>query len=151
MQHDEKYYLISHLVLFTGLTDRTIRNYISMGLLQGKKINGIWHFTEEQIEHFIRHPAVRPSILAKKNGLVYDFLLETQKTSPETCVILDIPNVDTKTLAEFFCHHISNHNYKNIQFSFDGVDKTPRIILKGDMAEVMRLVNEYSQSQLNGA
>lgn len=27
------YYLISHLTLITGLTDRTIRNYISAGFL----------------------------------------------------------------------------------------------------------------------
>jgi hypothetical protein len=76
------YYLIKHLTLFTGLTDRTIRNYLSMGLLQGEKINGLWHFTPEQVEAFISHPAVRPSIQAKHHGLVYDFLLE-QKRRPQ--------------------------------------------------------------------
>ena len=35
------YYCIAHIVQFTGLTDRTIRNYISNGILQGEKINGI--------------------------------------------------------------------------------------------------------------
>ena len=29
------YYCIAHLVQFTGLTDRTIRNYISLGILKG--------------------------------------------------------------------------------------------------------------------
>ncbi len=46
-QYAGNYYLISHLVLSTGLTDRTIRNYIASGILQGEKINGLWHFTPE--------------------------------------------------------------------------------------------------------
>ena len=75
MEATENYYLINHLVLITGLTDRTIRNYISNGILHGEKINGLWHFTSEEVESFIAHPAVRPSILAKHNSAVYDFLL----------------------------------------------------------------------------
>ena len=59
MEGSGKYYLISHLVLLTGLTDRTIRKYISSGILQGEKIDGLWHFTPEQVEGFVRHPAVR--------------------------------------------------------------------------------------------
>ena len=86
MQDCENYYLISHLVLFTGLTDRTIRNHLSAGILQGEKINGLWHFTPEQVEAFVRHPAVRPGILAKNNALVYDFLLDHAKKEPEICI-----------------------------------------------------------------
>lgn len=33
----DHYYLIKHLTLITGLTDRTIRNYLTMGILQGEK------------------------------------------------------------------------------------------------------------------
>ena len=84
MDNTGNYYLINHLVLSTGLTDRTIRNYISNGILQGEKINGLWHFTPEQVEAFICHPAVRPSILAKQNSAIYDFLLDDKK---ENCGI----------------------------------------------------------------
>lgn len=144
MQDTGKYYVINHLVMFTGLSDRTIRNYIASGILQGEKINGLWHFTPEQVEEFVRHPAVRPSILAKNNGLVYDFLLDTKKTGQEMCVILDTPCADKKTVAEYFCYSINSGGYHNIQFSFDGVMETSRVILKGDAAEVLRLVNEYN-------
>ena len=144
MQDTGKYYVINHLVMFTGLSDRTIRNYIASGILQGEKINGLWHFTQEQVEEFVRHPAVRPSILAKNNGLVYDFLLDTKKTGQEMCVILDTPCADKKTVAEYFCYSINSGGYHNIQFSFDGVMETSRVILKGDAAEVLRLVNEYN-------
>ena len=141
------YFLINHLVLFTGLTDRTIRNYISSGILQGEKINGLWHFTPEQVEAFVRHPAVRPSILAKQNAVVYDFLSEEHKEACEVCMILDFPGKDKAELAEYFGYRISNEDFQNIQFSFDGVKKTARVILKGAAGEVLSLVNGYMQEQ----
>lgn len=146
MENTGKYYLISHLVLITGLTDRTIRNYIASGILQGEKINGLWHFTPEQVESFICHPAVRPSILAKHHSVVYDFLLQDKKDAVETCLIMDVPGRSRKEIAEYFCYRISNEDYQNIHFSFDGFSGVPRVILKGATAEVLRLVNDYTMS-----
>ena len=147
MENERNYYLINHLVLITGLSDRTIRNYISSGILQGEKINGLWHFTPEQVECFICHPAVRPSILAKHHSAVYDFLLDNKKNASEACIIMDLPGKDKKELAEYFCYRISNEDYHSVYFSFDGVANVPRIILKGDATEVLRLVNGYAQEQ----
>ena len=147
MEKTGNYYLINHLVLCTGLTDRTIRNYISSGILQGEKINGLWHFTPEQVENFIAHPAVRPSILAKNHAAVYDFLLDSKKDTCEACMILDVPGRSKKEIAEYFCYRISNEDFQKIHFSFDGVADTPRIILNGDTADVMRLVNDFLQEQ----
>lgn len=143
MENKEEYYLINHVVMFTGLTDRTIRNYIATGILQGEKVNGQWRFTPEQVDSFVRNPLVRPSILAKNNSLVYDFLLEDKKTKQEICMVLDIPDGSKAAIAEFFCSHITNGNYHDIKFSFDGVAKMARVIVKGDADEVLRLVNEY--------
>ncbi len=140
-----EYYLINHLVLVTGLTDRTIRKYISAGLLEGEKINGLWHFTPEQVERFVCHPAVRPSIVAKNNGLIYDFLLDGKKTEKEACVVLDIPGADRRTIAEYFCYEISNGGYDNIHFSFDGATQVPRIFLRGEASQVLKLVNGYME------
>ena len=147
MENTDNYYLINHLVLFTGLTDRTIRNYISSGILQGEKIDGLWHFTPEQVENFICHPAVRPSILAKQHSVVYDFLLDNGKNHSEICMILDIPEKSREEITEYFCSRINNEDYQNIRFSFDGVAKIPRVILKGTAEDVLRLVNGFSQEQ----
>ena len=117
MKHE--LFLINHLLLLTGLSERTIRSYIASGILEGEKINGLWHFTPEQVERFISHPAVRPSILAKQNSIVYDFLLEDKKKSQEMCVVLDVPGADKKELANYFCYEISNGAYSDIQFAFD--------------------------------
>ena len=144
MMDTENYYVINQLVMFTGLTDRTIRSYISTGILQGEKVNGVWQFTPEQVDAFVRHPAVRPSILAKNNSLVYDFLLEDKKKKQEICLILDIPKGEKRAVAEFFCHAITNDGYRNIKFTFDGVTDMVRVILKGEASEVLRLVNEFN-------
>ena len=145
MENTGNYYLINHLVLMTGLTDRTIRNYISSGILQGEKINGLWHFTPEQVESFVCHPSVRPSILAKQHSAVYDFLADNKKDSFEICMILDIPGGRKKDVAEYFCYRISKEDYQNVQFAFDGKTKTARVILKGNAAEVLELANGFAQ------
>lgn len=137
------YYNINSIVLITGLTDRTIRNYISSGILTGEKINGLWHFTPEQVEAFIRHPAVKPSILAKKNAMVYDFLMDQKKKEHSACVILDLPGSDAKVAGEYFCYTINRGDFRNIRYSFDNVNGTPRVILVGDSHEVMGLVNGF--------
>ncbi len=138
-----KYYTIGHLVQMTGLTDRTIRSYLSSGIIEGEKINGVWHFTPEQTEEFISHPAVRPSLQAKRNALVYDFMLEDKRKEHECCIILDIPEGSKQEIAEYFCYAINNGDFCNLRFSFDGIAKTPRIILKGSTNEVLELVNRY--------
>ncbi|MBE5766040.1 MAG: hypothetical protein E7335_02520 [Clostridiales bacterium] len=139
------YYVLNHLVLITGLTDRTLRSYIASGILQGEKINGLWHFTPEQVENFIRHPAVLPSIQAKRNALVHDFLLDTYKSQPEACIILDMPGANRVKVAEYFCYRINTENFRDIHFSYDCVEGIPRVILKGKTEDVLNLTNGYYQ------
>jgi len=137
------YYTIGHIVQFTGLTDRTIRSYISSGILQGEKINGLWHFTEEQADAFMRHPAVRPSILAKRNAVIYDFLLNEEKKEPQGCMILDFPAGDEKKLTEYFCYSIGQHDLHDFRFSLDRHGGVTRVILKGHTEELLKLVSDY--------
>ncbi len=145
-----RYYTLGHLVLFTGLTDRTLRSYLASGVLQGEKINGVWHFTPDQVNSLLTHPAVRPVITAKQNSLVYDFLLENRRREPECCIILDLPGVDTEATSAYFCNAINHGDYRNLRFTFDSVSGTARIILKGRTDEILQLVNSYHQSGIEG-
>lgn len=101
-QYVGNYYLISHLVLSTGLTDRTIRNYIASGILQGEKINGLWHFTPEQVERFLRHPAVRPSILAKTMGWCTIFFCVQESGSRNAALFWICPELTEKKWRNSF-------------------------------------------------
>ena len=150
MENTGNYYVIGHVVLITGLSERTIRNYIADGVLEGDKINGVWHFTPEQVETFISNPNVRLSILAKKKSIVYDFMLDEFKKEDEACIILDLPNADRKIVMEEFAYRINNGPYRNINFSFETYGKTPRVILKGKMEDVLEISNAYWNKVKNG-
>lgn len=139
----ENGYALSQIAQFTGLSDRTIRNYITAGILRGEKKDGRWYFSPEQVDDFVSHPAVRPSILAKNNGIVYDFLLDNKKTKQEICIILDVLCADKERLSDYFCDSINQGEFESIRFSFDGVMEHTRVILSGNAQEVLCLVNAY--------
>ena len=140
------YYTLGHLSQITGLTDRTLRTYLKNGILDGEKINGIWHFTEQQLDSFLRHPTVRPSIQAKNNAIIYDFMLDTKKSEPRACVILDLPDLDPKEASRFFCDAICYGDYRDLRFSLDAVG-SPRVILSGPMEQTLSLVNSYNSTR----
>lgn len=58
----------------TGLTEKTLRNYMRMGLLRGEKSRGKWQFPPEALEALLTHPYTRPSIRRQGRILVEDFL-----------------------------------------------------------------------------
>ncbi len=145
MEHE--LYTIGHITIMTGLTDRTIRRHIAAGFLTGEKINGVWHFTPEQVEAFMRHPAVRPGIVAKQNAVVYDFLLDTKKQTEQICLILDAPDAKEKPLYEHFAYAINNGSYRGISFTFESLQGQPRVILRGNAKDVLELVNTYYEKR----
>lgn len=86
-----KTYTIQELADMTGLSTRTLRTYIQQGHLQGEKAADGWKFTPEAFGQLLENPNVRPAILAKGNGLVYDFLIQRKKEQPAACLVLDLP------------------------------------------------------------
>lgn len=143
MHMKEELYTIGHVCLISGLSDRTIRGYIAMGLLEGEKINGLWHFTREQVGSFLNHPKVMPSIRAKSNGIIHDFLIDEKKTTREMALTLDLPGQEGKEVADYFCRHISLDGYENIRFSFSCFRGTPRVVLRGKPEDLMKLTGDF--------
>lgn len=134
-------YTIEELSLITGLTTRTLRNYLKSDILQGSKESGLWEFTEEQILNFIHHPSVWPSIKAKHCAIVYDFLARQDSSKNEMCVLLDrtLGENEAKELADFFCN--TTNRLSHIRFAFSYKCGIARYILKGqedDMNQVMK-------------
>ena len=140
-----EYYTVNHIALMTGLTSRTIRNYIRQGLLEGELINGVWHFTADQFNAFILHPSVSSSIRARRNALVYDFLLDERKREGEMCSMFDAPATlqEANVTSEFFCHAINSDFPDSIQFAFSFNGTHLRVILKGREEAVLALLNRY--------
>ena len=48
-------YTLKELAIMSSLTERTLRSYLKMGILGGKKEDGIWRFDEADIEAFAYH------------------------------------------------------------------------------------------------
>lgn len=145
-----EYYTIAHVALITGLTDRTVRSHMKAGLLTGEMINGLWHFTREQVGEYISHPSVVPSIRARRNALVYDFLLDEHKRLPEMCVLLDEPASlsEANAASEFFCHAINREFTGKVRFGFSFDNGFMRIILKGEEDAVHALISRYRSRTL---
>ncbi len=140
----EKYYTLNDLAKFTGLTTRTLRNYLKMDVLSGEKIDGVWMFTVEELEAFLVNPVVKPSIQAKQNALVYDFMLDEKKKTNEICTIQDYyaEGDEGKEIAEFFCKAV-NESGADVRFSMEKAGNYVRVILKGAEDAVMDILDAY--------
>ena len=140
----EKYYSINDVSLMTGLTTRTIRNYLNMGLLTGEKgEDGAWRFTAENLDTFFKEPYVKDSIRIKNESIVYDFLANRAKKGNRSCVIFDIPAtvVEANRLSTFFCEQMENVQDVNFKFGWDrGV---ARFIISGDEEQVEKIMKNY--------
>ena len=141
----EKYYTLNEVAKMTGLTTRTLRNYLKMNVLRGEKVDGIWNFTEEEFAEFIQNPYVKPSLQAKNKAIVFDFLSQNEKRTNERCTIIDV-NVDTheaEEISSFFCNAINKRKEENINFSFEKNGSYVRVILRGHEDTVMEILNAY--------
>ena len=85
----EKTYNLNELAMISGFTTRSLRNFLKDGTLEGEKVEGVWQFTEEAVAAFMSRPAVRQSMEAKRNGVVFDFLADTARRENRACVILN--------------------------------------------------------------
>ena len=139
------WYTMNDIARMTGLTTRTLRNYLKSGILCGEKEDGVWKFSEEQFAAFIGHPAVKPGIRAKRESIVYDFLVTDKKKESQTCVILDIPaEHDTAgKVSEFFCNRIKEQADDSIRFSYEWHKKNVRVILSGSENAVKEIMESY--------
>ncbi len=142
----ERYYTINEAAMLTGLTTRTLRSYLKMDILTGEKVESVWKFTEEDLSSFLSNPNVKPSILAKKRSIVYDFLVDEEKRVNEICSIIDlyIGDNEAEEISNFFCERINNDNAgEKIRFSYERNGKHARFILSGYEEYVMELLNGY--------
>ena len=140
----EKYYSINDIAEMTGLSDRTLRNYIKSGTLSGEKIDGVWQFTAEEYGDFITDKSVIPSLKAKKNALVYDFLLNEKKKAPEMCSILDFPAdlTEAMKISDFFCS-MANASAGKVRMNFSYQGGNARVMLEGDAVTAAKIIGKY--------
>lgn len=143
----DKTYTINELALISGLTTRTLRNYLNTGLLNGNKSGGSWKFNKTQIHEFLSHPSVKPSILTKNKAIVDDFLLQRDKKRNEICAVIDLNQTpdEAERLCTLCTECINSTEQHSIRFSFDANDGHTRIILSGPQDFVTDLFNQIKR------
>lgn len=139
-------YTISEIARMSLLSEKTIRNYMQLGILAGEKISGTWYFDEETVGNFFTNEYVRAAIQTKNNALVFDFLADNRKKEDEICIILDIPKAEyPEEISAFFCRAISESNGGKLNFSYAKNEKNVRVTIKGQALTVLAVVNAFYQ------
>ena len=135
----EKTYTMQDVAAMTGLTTRTLRSYQQQGFLRGKKENGVWRFTDEALEGFLRNPAVLPAVRARQHSIVYDFVLQNRKAQDELCAVWDIRAEDGKAVSAFLCREMERR--RGLRFTFLHRGENARVILCGEPGAALDLLN----------
>ena len=145
----ERKYNLNDLALMTGFTTRTLRNYLLGGILKGEKEDGVWRFSDEDLDAFFSDPYVKEGIRIKRNGVVYDFLAGNGKNGARTLTVLDFPASLGKAnkISAFFCDKMNDAS--GVTFTFDYGKGACRVILSGDAAEVGKLVRAYEDASFD--
>lgn len=144
----EKKYNLNDVALMTGFTTRTLRNYLLGGILKGEKIDGVWHFSEEDLDAFFKEPYVKEGVRIKQSGVVFDFLAGKGAKTARTCAILDVPAKlkEGREISTFFCDKMNDAS--DVVFTFDWDKDVCRIILAGDAEQVAGLVRAFNERKI---
>ncbi len=145
----QELYTINHVALMCGLSSRTVRNYLKMGFIEGEMINGVWHFSAEEVGKLFANPNVAPAIRAKRNALIFDFLSDDCKRGNEMCTVIDNRATleEANAMSEFFCDAINHGGLDCIRFGFSFSGTQARVILSGPEDAVQQLLARYYNAE----
>ncbi len=140
-------YSIEDLATFTGLTDRTLRSYLKEGRLTGRKEDGAWRFTPEDLEKLFQDEGTRQAVRANRNAIVYDFMLNGGGEDA-CCAVRDIPvERDGEEALRVRLLERVNREGGAVRFAYGyGEDRrgqgSARVILAGPTAAVQKILTE---------
>ncbi|MBQ9162413.1 MAG: helix-turn-helix domain-containing protein [Clostridia bacterium] len=134
-------YTLKQLALITGLTERTLRNYLKSGLLTGEKKDGKWYFSDNDVIDFFNHRIVKTAVAARKNSHVHDFMGATHKSRDTACIILDLPTKKSAEISRFFCSAVNKRT--EISMTFEAHKGQNRVIIIASPETVADVLNEY--------
>lgn len=142
----KEFYSINEVAQMTGLTTKTLRNYIADGFLVGEKSNGKWLFSMDAVQAMITAPFVDASIKIKSSSVVKDFLDNDKKKEDGMCLILDkkVGEEQAIALGEFLCQQV-NRADNQVVMKYSQKAGNARIILSGLPNQVMPILMAYNE------
>ena len=139
-----EFYTIEDVSGFTGLTDRTLRNYLKEGRLAGTKEEGVWQFGPEDVNRLFQDGGARRAMEANRNAIVYDFMLGG-RSEDRCCVIRDIPVEESgeEALRTRLLERVNREGQVRFSYSY-GLDRrgqgSARVILTGPTSIVQAVL-----------
>lgn len=150
----KKLYTVEDIAKMTGLTTRTIRNYLKDGRLKGKKIGVQWRFTEENIRELFDDKDISDSAEEAKNQIVIDFINNKEIEMMQTCSIIDYPCENPHEMEDL-CKNVLEivNEYKKtglVKFSYQYQKeyKKARFIIIGEIQCVQNILNILATTKL---
>ncbi len=140
---EQKLYTVADVAELTGLTSRTIRNYLKDGTLRGRKIGVQWRFTEEDINRLFSEVDGEGQKVMHIEDVVSAFLKERTVTEPEGCLTVTIPFTKTSEMKQYQKKVIEflNTDGKELMTAFKALEEEGilRIAVSGDMIKIEEL------------
>lgn len=164
----EKLYTAEDVAQITGLTLRTIRNYIKDGRLKGRRIGVQWRFTEEDIRALFDMPVPVSETAAVAVPSTMEAAITAEETEPETetgrmvkdflqrkkaprfsaCSIVDIPGV-TEQEARFLYNRLQSlaavyqdgPKRLELSYEYDEFREQARYVFSGAMESACAMMN----------
>lgn len=141
----EKLYTVDDVAQMTGLTSRTIRNYLADGRLRGRKVGAQWRFTEENISAIFTDAEAKKASPAAANTDVAEYLKPQPRTCTSICAVIDYPAEDGETVAPLvqkLTDQLKQLGSDEVRFSyaFDEVNSVARFTIIGDISLGAKLI-----------
>jgi hypothetical protein len=136
-------YTLEDLEEITGLSRRTLQNYIGMGILKGSLEGGKRIFARSQAETFLNDPYLWLALGAKQNGLIADFL-SSQPAKPAICSVVSLPMEDSSEangLSRRICAFLAEKPQRvSFNFRYEAKKKASVIVLVGGIPQVQSVL-----------
>jgi len=145
----EKLYTVEDVAAVTGLTDRTIRNYLKDGTLTGKKIGVQWRFTEDDINQLFNKKELSAPADTSFDEVLLPFrqFFERKNTAAdEICMVWDCPVENAFDLEHTCLSLLSNFSDdiedEKVRFTYEHFESTgtARFLLSGRSEIVFHMI-----------
>ena len=138
---DEKLYTVADVARVTGMTSRTIRNYLKDGTLTGQKIGVQWRFTEDEVKKLFSRQQPGQSSPAQ---IVRSYLGTSQRETAAFCAVLDLPGV-TQEQGITIYRRLEEHcgaGIVSISYEYHDEERLFRIAVSGELWAVADLLEQ---------
>ena len=145
---DEKLYTVADVAQVTGMTSRTIRNYLKDGTLTGQKIGVQWRFTEDEIKKLFSRQTPGQS---SPTQIVRGFLGEQERSGAAFCALLDFPEVTEIDGMELYrrLQEERGEGISSMSYEYHDEGQLLRVAVSGDAGAVMDLLEQMKAGMKN--